>query len=84
MTAVEQQQNQLLGPELPPEQKDELIREQHRNDLKQVLNHYWQFVRDNPQDFNGWCYLIQHVETLDDLDEVRILVFSCLFLRIIV
>lgn len=73
----EDQINQKLvqGPELPAEQKDELIRAQHQNDLKQVLNHYWQFVRENPQDFNGWCYLIQHVENIDDMDEVLLLHF---------
>lgn len=70
--ANEEQSGQKLvqGPELPAEQKDELIRAQHQNNLKEILNHYWQFVRENPQDFNGWCYLIQHVETMDDLDEV--------------
>ena len=26
---------------------------------RQVLDAYWEFVRENPQDFNGWVYLIQ-------------------------
>ena len=26
---------------------------------RQVLDAYWEFVRENPQDFNGWAYLIQ-------------------------
>ena len=24
-----------------------------------ALDAYWEFVRENPQDFNGWAYLIQ-------------------------
>ena len=26
---------------------------------RQILDAYWEFVRENPQDFNGWAYLIQ-------------------------
>jgi pre-mRNA-processing factor 39 len=29
------------------------------------------FVKDNPGDFNGWTYLLQHVENVDVLDEIR-------------
>merc|ERR1719193_2543700 len=36
-----------------------------------VLDAYWEFVRENPQDFNGWAYLIQACETVDILDEIR-------------
>lgn len=29
-----------------------------------TLHQYWQFVQDNPYDFNGWTYLLSHVETM--------------------
>merc|ERR1719312_1846669 len=38
---------------------------------RQALDAYWEFVRENPQDFNGWAYLIQACETVDILDEIR-------------
>jgi hypothetical protein len=38
---------------------------------KDLLDSYWQFVRENPNDFQGWSYLIQHVENIDNIDEVR-------------
>ena len=38
---------------------------------RQALDAYWEFVRENPQDFNGWVYLIQACETVDILDEIR-------------
>ena len=36
-----------------------------------VLDAYWEFVRENPQDFNGRDYLIQACEMVDILDEIR-------------
>lgn len=30
----------------------------------ETLHQYWQFVQDNPYDFNGWTYLLSHVETM--------------------
>ncbi|XP_037071445.1 pre-mRNA-processing factor 39-like [Pollicipes pollicipes] len=36
-----------------------------------MLEHYWQFVRENPYDFNGWTYLLQHVEKQTNLDAIR-------------
>ena len=38
---------------------------------REALNAYWEFVRENPQDFNGWVYLVQACETVDLLDEIR-------------
>ena len=38
---------------------------------RQALDAYWEFVRENPQDFNGWVYLIQACETVDILEEIR-------------
>ena len=48
------------------------MQEKDDYNAKAVLESYWAFVRDNPQDFSGWSYLLQHVETSDLLDEVRI------------
>merc|ERR1719193_2152182 len=36
-----------------------------------VLDAYWEFVRDNPQDFSGWAYLIQACEVVNIMDEIR-------------
>ncbi|KAK8748024.1 hypothetical protein OTU49_016278 [Cherax quadricarinatus] len=36
-----------------------------------VLHQYWQFVRENPYDFNGWTYLLNHVESMDNLEVAR-------------
>nr|XP_045598774.1 uncharacterized protein LOC123758422 [Procambarus clarkii] len=36
-----------------------------------VLHQYWQFVRENPYDFNGWTYLLNHVESMDNLEAAR-------------
>ncbi|XP_043222809.1 uncharacterized protein LOC122382017 [Amphibalanus amphitrite] len=36
-----------------------------------LLQHYWQFVRENQYDFNGWTYLLQHVEKQTNLDAIR-------------
>lgn len=29
-----------------------------------ILHQYWQFVSENPYDFNGWTYLLNHVESM--------------------
>ena len=47
------------------------MQEKEDYDAKAVLESYWKFVRENPQDFNGWTYLLQHVETVDLLEDVR-------------
>ena len=47
------------------------MQEKDDYDAKAVLESYWKFVRENPQDFNGWSYLLQHVETVDLLEDVR-------------
>ena len=54
-------QGQSQGPMIPTAAQG------HR----QALDAYWEFVRENPQDFNGWVYLIQACETVDILDEIR-------------
>ena len=57
---------QSRGPQLPavnPHQGQQ----QHRA----ALDAYWQFVRENPQDFNGWAYLINACEVVDLIDEIR-------------
>ena len=58
----------VQGPELS---QQEVVWQQKAKDAKNFLDGYWQFVRENPQDFNGWCYLIEHVENMDNLLEVR-------------
>jgi hypothetical protein len=35
---------------------------------RQILDAYWEFVRENPQDFNGWAYLIQVLECSQVVD----------------
>ena len=37
-------------------------------DAQKVLEAHWSFVKTNPQDFNGWTYLLQHVEAIDNQD----------------
>ncbi|XP_064104976.1 LOW QUALITY PROTEIN: pre-mRNA-processing factor 39-like [Macrobrachium nipponense] len=36
-----------------------------------ILHQYWEFVRENPYDFNGWTYLLTHVENMDNLEAAR-------------
>ena len=55
----------------PAVDKDELIKLKATQDAKNLLEAYWQFVKDNPHDFQGWTYLLQHVENIDILDEIR-------------
>ena len=52
-------------------QEDAAVAAANERASKDLLDSYWQFVRENPNDFQGWTYLIQHVENIDDLDEVR-------------
>lgn len=48
--------------------KEEVQREKERQVQVEtawsVLHQYWQFVRENPYDFNGWTYLLNHVESM--------------------
>ncbi len=72
-----------IGPELTQQSIEEVVRQQREEKAeaqddkraRELLQRYWQFVRENPRDFNGWCYLVQHAETLEGspggLDEVR-------------
>ena len=52
-------------------QEDAAVAAANERASKDLLDSYWQFVRENPNDFQGWTYLIQHVENINDLDEVR-------------
>ena len=52
-------------------QEDAAVAAANERALKDLLDSYWQFVRENPNDFQGWTYLIQHVENIDNLDEIR-------------
>ncbi|KAK7071105.1 PRP39 pre-mRNA processing factor 39 [Halocaridina rubra] len=36
-----------------------------------ILHQYWEFVRENPYDFNGWTYLLTHVENMDSIEAAR-------------
>ena len=51
--------------------QEALIKAKAQEDAKSLLEAYWQFVQTNPQDFNGWTYLLQHVEKVDVLDDIR-------------
>ena len=55
-------QGQTQGPQIPSAAGQ---------GQRQALDAYWEFVRENPQDFNGWVYLIQACETVDIMDEIR-------------
>ena len=57
---------QSTGPQLPSINPNQ-GQQQHR----QALDAYWEFVRDNPQDFSGWAYLIQACEVVNIMDEIR-------------
>ena len=57
---------QSTGPQLPTINPNQ-GQQQHR----QALDAYWEFVRDNPQDFSGWAYLIQASEVVNIMDEIR-------------
>ena len=60
------------GPEISKTQLQRATEEKADFDAQKVLKQHWSFVKSNPQDFNGWTYLLQHVESTDDtLDDVR-------------
>ncbi|CAM1292568.1 PRPF39 (predicted), partial [Pycnogonum litorale] len=40
---------------------------QEESELEKV----WSAVKQNPQDFTSWTYLLQHVEQMDDLEQAR-------------
>ena len=68
MKSLDNNSNQEQGPSI---NQEELIKAKSGQDEKALLEAYWQFVKDNPHDFNGWTYLLQHVENIDVLDEIR-------------
>ena len=51
--------------------QEELIKAKAEEENKALTEAYWEFVKSNPQDFNGWTYLLQHVERIDLLDDIR-------------
>ena len=51
--------------------QEELIKAKAEEENKALTEAYWEFVKSNPQDFNGWTYLLQHVERADILDDIR-------------
>jgi tetratricopeptide (TPR) repeat protein len=61
----------VQGPELNQDVIEEVVKQQQDQNNTIVLERYWHFVKANKEDFNGWCYLIQHAEVVDALDEVR-------------
>ncbi len=61
----------VQGPKITEQQLSQVQKEKDDYDAKRLLDAYWQFVKENPGDFNGWTYLLQHVESVDILDEIR-------------
>ena len=69
MTRIKNQDDQVVqGPDV---NQDEIIKAKAEQEAKSLLDAYWKFVNDNDKDFNGWTYLLQHVENIDVLDEIR-------------
>ena len=69
MTRIKNQDDQVVqGPDV---NQDEIIKAKAEQEAKSLLDAYWKFVKDNDKDFNGWTYLLQHVENIDVLDEIR-------------
>ena len=62
---------QIKGPEISEVEMVQSAKEQQDYSSKLLLESYWSFVRENPRDFNGWTYLLQHVETIDIVEEIR-------------
>ncbi len=67
----EGQRGRVQGPEISEADMVKAAQDQEGYNAKLVLESYWSFVRENPRDFNGWTYLLQHVETIDIVDEIR-------------
>jgi hypothetical protein len=65
------QKGRMQGPEISETDLVQAAQDQEGYNAKVVLESYWSFVRENPRDFNGWTYLLQHVETIDLVDEIR-------------
>ena len=68
MTRIKNQDQVVQGPDV---NQDEIIKAKAEQEAKSLLEAYWKFVKDNDKDFNGWTYLLQHVENIDVLDEIR-------------
>ncbi|CAB4053989.1 PRPF39 [Lepeophtheirus salmonis] len=74
----EQEDANRVGPQIS---QDQLVKAAENNpgyDAKMLLESYWSFVKENPRDFNGWTYLVQQAESLDILDEIRLVYNSFL------
>ena len=59
-----QEDKNLQGPAVDHQ---ELIKQKAAEEGKKLLEAYWKFVDDNQHDFNGWTYLLQHVENTNVL-----------------
>ena len=59
-----QEDKNLQGPAVDHQ---ELIKQKAAEEGKKLLEAYWKFVDDNQHDFNGWTYLLQHVENINVL-----------------
>ena len=54
-------------PEKADVEDDKVTRDSTKEDseppeAETELEKYWRAVKDNPQDFTGWTYLLQYVE----------------------
>ena len=67
----EQLKGKVQGPEINSAEMVQSAQDQEDYNAKLVLDSYWAFVNENPRDFNGWTYLLQHVETIDILDDIK-------------
>ena len=65
------QRSQVVGPEISETEMVASASQKEDYNAKLLLETYWSFVRENPRDFNGWTYLLQHVETIDVVAEIR-------------
>jgi tetratricopeptide (TPR) repeat protein len=62
----------VQGPQLSVEHVQEASQDpNYQEQARKALASYWDFVLKNPYDFNGWTYLLQQAEHLDDVTEVR-------------
>jgi pre-mRNA-processing factor 39 len=65
------QKGRMQGPQISGPDMAQAAKEKEDYNAKAVLEAYWSFVRENPRDFNGWTYLLQHVENIDVVEEIR-------------
>ncbi|KAG7153645.1 Pre-mRNA-processing factor 39-like 1, partial [Homarus americanus] len=68
---TDEEQKQAEEDRIQEEKQREQERKVQVETAWSILHQYWQFVRENPYDFNGWTYLMNHVENMDNLEAVR-------------